>query len=93
MTDIYRRRCAVTQEHTVPALEAAPIHPNADGGEHEAWNGLICRFLRRDMHRLFDTGYVTVTPDLNFGVSPRIQENYENGRHCYALHGTRLTAA
>ena len=45
------------------------------------------------MHRLFDTGYVIVTPDLNFDVSPRIRENYENGRHCYALHGTGLAAA
>ena len=53
VTDIYRRRCTVTQECTLPALEAAPIHPNADGGEHEIWNGLFGLFLRRDMHCLY----------------------------------------
>ncbi len=25
--------------------------------------------IRRDIHSLFDTGYVTVTPDLNFDAS------------------------
>ena len=67
VTDIYRRRCAVTQERTLPALEAAHIRPFGDGGEHKPQNGLL---LRRDIHRLFDTGYVTITPDLNFEVRP-----------------------
>ena len=84
VTDIYDRRCAVTQERTLPALEAAHIRPYGDGGEHEARNGLL---LRRDIHSLFDAGYVTVTPDLNFEVSCRIREEFENGRHYYALHG------
>ncbi len=58
VTDIYRRRCAVTQERTLPALEAAHIRPYGDGGAHEARNGLL---LRRDIHSLFDAGYVTVS--------------------------------
>ena len=33
VTDIYRRRCAVTQERTLPALEAAHIRPYGDGGD------------------------------------------------------------
>ena len=89
VTDIYERRCAVTQERTLPALEAAHIRPYRYGGEHDAQNGLL---LRRDIHSLFDTGYVTVTPDLNFEVSRRIREEYENGRHYYALHGKRINA-
>lgn len=87
VTDIYGRRCAVTQERTLPALEAAHIRPYRDGGEHKPQNGLL---LRRDIHRLFDTGYVTVTPDLNFEVSPRIREEFENGRHYYALQGKQI---
>lgn len=87
VTDIYGRRCAVTKERTLPALEAAHIRPYGDGGKHEPQNGLL---LRRDIHRLFDRGYVTVTPDLNFEVSPRIREEFENGRHYYALHGKRI---
>jgi putative restriction endonuclease len=62
VTDIYQRRCAVTQERTLPALEAAHIRPYGDGGSHDARNGLL---LRRDLHSLFDAGYVTVTPDLH----------------------------
>jgi putative restriction endonuclease len=84
VTDIYQRRCAVTRERTLPALEAAHIRPYGDGGDHEARNGLL---LRRDIHSLFDAGYVTVTPDLHFEVSRRIKEEFDNGRHYYALHG------
>ena len=84
VTDIYQRRCAVTWERTLPALDAAHIRPYHDGGAHEASNGLL---LRRDIHSLFDAGYVTVTTDLHFEVSHRIKEEFENGRDYYALHG------
>lgn len=84
VTDTYNRRCAITQERTLPALEAAHIRPYGDGGEHEARNGLL---FRRDIHSLFDAGYVTVTPELNFEVSRRIKEEFDNGRHYYELHG------
>ena len=84
VTDIYHRRCAVTRERTLPALEAAHIRPYGDGGTHEARNGLL---LRRDIHSLFDSGYVTVTPDLQFEVSRRIREEFHNGKNYYAFHG------
>ena len=89
VTDIYQRRCAVTRERTLPALEAAHIRPYGDGGSHEAGNGLL---LRRDIHSLFDAGYVTVAPDLHFEVSRRIKEEFENGREYYALHGRLIEA-
>lgn len=89
VTDIYNRRCAITHERTLPALEAAHIRPYGDGGAHEAQNGLL---LRRDIHSLFDAGYVTVTPDLHFEVSSRIKEEFDNGRHYYDLHGQTIHA-
>ncbi len=46
--------------------------------------------LRRDIHSLFDAGYVTVTPSLDFEVSRSIREEFENGRDYYALHGTQI---
>jgi len=52
--------CAVCGEHSLPALGAAHVRPYADGGTHALPNGLL---LRADIHRLYDTGYVTVTPD------------------------------
>lgn len=87
VTDAYGRRCAVTGERTLPALDAAHIRPYSEGGEHEISNGLL---LRRDIHSLFDRGYVTVTPDLEFEVSRKIREQFENGRHYYRLRGRKV---
>jgi len=84
VTDNYDRRCAVTGEKTLPALDAAHIRPYAEHGEHEPSNGLL---LRRDIHSLFDRGYVTVTPTHHFEVSRRIRDEFENGRDYYAMHG------
>jgi putative restriction endonuclease len=84
VTDSYQRRCAVSGEKTLPALDAAHIRPFSDGGAHEASNGIL---LRRDIHSLFDAGYVTISPEMKFEVSRRIREEFENGRQYYALHG------
>ena len=73
VTELYHRKCAVTGERTLPALEAAHIRPYAEGGEHSAANGIL---MRRDIHSLFDAGYVTVTSDHRFEVSRRIREEF-----------------
>ena len=59
----------------------------AEGGEHEASNGVL---FRRDIHSLFDAGYVTITPDLHFEVSRRIKQEFEDGRQYYELHGREI---
>lgn len=87
ITELYERRCAITGERTLPVLEAAHIRPYASGGRHDPRNGLL---LRSDLHNLFDTGYVTVTPEGRFEVSGRIRAEFENGHDYYALHGRRL---
>ena len=56
-------------------------------GPHEIRNGLL---LRADLHRLFDTGYVTVTSDLRLEVGARLRGDYRNGRSYYPLHGASL---
>jgi HNH endonuclease len=84
VTDAYGRACAVTEEHSLPVLEAAHIRPYRQEGPHEIGNGLL---LRADLHRLFDQGYVTVTPQLRLEVSSRLKIDYENGRTYYPLHG------
>ncbi|HEU0140134.1 MAG TPA: HNH endonuclease [Bryobacteraceae bacterium] len=88
VTDAYGRACAITGEHSLPALEAAHIKPYAAEGPHDVPNGLL---LRSDLHRLFDKGYVTVTTDLQLEVSNRLKEDYSNGRSYYPLHGQRIT--
>jgi putative restriction endonuclease len=87
VSDLYARRCAVTGERTLPVLDAAHIRPYEQAGPHDPRNGLL---LRTDLHRLLDSGYATVTPDLTFWVSDRIRQEFENGRDYYALNGRRL---
>jgi putative restriction endonuclease len=77
----------VTGEHSLPALEASHIRPFSDDGPHEVSNGLL---LRADLHRLFDTGYLTVTPEHRLEVSSRLRQDYSNGRSYYPLHGEPL---
>lgn len=87
VTDAYQRRCAITGERTLPVLEAAHIKPYASLGPNSVQNGLL---LRSDLHRLYDIGYLTVTPDRRIEVSKRIKEDYENGREYYAYQGKSL---
>jgi Predicted restriction endonuclease len=87
VTDAYQRRCAVTGERTLPVLEAAHIRPYASEGPHSVSNGML---LRSDLHKLFDLGYLTVTPELRLEVSPRLRAEWKNGREYYAYHGKEL---
>jgi len=87
VTEAYKRRCAITGERTLPVLEAAHIKPYSQYGTHEMSNGLL---LRKDLHTLFDRGYITVTEDLHIEVSKRIKEDYGNGKEYYAYHGKEL---
>lgn len=85
--DAYDGACAVTHEHSHPVLEAAHIKPYALGGLHRVDNGLL---LRRDLHRLFDRGYVTVSPDYVFQVGERLRADFKNGRSYYGMSGSRI---
>jgi putative restriction endonuclease len=85
--EAYGGGCAVTGEHSMPALEAAHIRPYSEGGGHELPNGLV---LRRDIHRLFDLGYVSIRPAGQFIVSPRLRTEFSNGHSYYALEGQQV---
>lgn len=87
VTDTYSRKCAISGEKTLPVLEAAHIKPYEKFGPHAVSNGLL---LRSDIHKLFDKGYLTITPDYHIEVSPRIKEQFENGRDYYKFHGNQL---
>jgi len=87
ITEVYGRRCAITGEKALPTLEAAHIRPVAEHGEHRIDNGLL---LRSDVHRLFDSGYVTVAPDFRFRVSQRLKKDFDNGEPYYPLEGLSI---
>jgi len=66
-----------------PAPGAAHIKPYSETGTHLVSNGIL---LRRDLHALFDKGYVTITPAMRVEVSRTIREEFENGRDYYRHH-------
>jgi putative restriction endonuclease len=51
---------------------------------------VLFRSLRSDLHRLFDRGYVTVTPDLKMHVSGLLRSEYGNGEIYYPLEGKKI---
>jgi len=87
ITDVYERHCAITGEKVLPVLEAAHIKPISEGGQHETTNGIL---LRSDLHRLFDRGYVTVTPDHRCRVSRKLKADFHNGEVYMRLAGRQL---
>lgn len=87
VTDVYERRCAVTRERALPALDAAHIRPFSVVPANYVQNGML---LRSDVHRLFDAGYVTVTPDYRVEVSERMQSDFDDGENYLKFRGTKL---
>lgn len=87
LTDAYNRKCSISGEKTLPVLEAAHIKPFSESGPHHLSNGIL---LRADMHKLYDSGYLTITKDLKVEVSRKIKEKFENGKEYYKFHGQEL---
>jgi putative restriction endonuclease len=87
VTEAYGRKCAITHGKVLPALDAAHIKPYAEGGLHTTSNGIL---LRKDIHSVFDAGYVTIREDFTFAVSKKVREVFNNGEEYLRLHGTGL---
>jgi putative restriction endonuclease len=88
VTQAYDKRCAISGEKTLPVLEAAHIQPFAQAGPNSVGNGLL---LRSDLHKLFDKHYITIdADDKTVLISPRIKEEFSNGKEYYRFHGERL---
>lgn len=87
LLDAYGRRCAITGEHTEIVLDAAHIQPYLGPRSNHLQNGLL---LTKEFHALFDAGYVTVTPELEVRVSPRLRRDWDNGHRYYPVDGRRL---
>jgi putative restriction endonuclease len=87
VTQAYERQCAITRERALPALEAAHIRPFAETTEHYVQHGML---LRSDVHRLFDKGYITVTPELRVEASQRMKDDFNDGDNYMRLHGSEI---
>jgi putative restriction endonuclease len=87
VTDAYGRACAVSGGKVLPALDAAHIRAYGSGGSHDVSNGIL---LRRDIHSVFDAGYVTIDDRLKFVVSDRVRTDFNNGNEYRRLHGATV---
>jgi len=87
VTENYERQCAVTRERALPVLEAAHIRPVSKSGKHRVDNGML---LRSDVHKLFDNGYLTISPDHRLRVSSRLKKEFDNGEHYYRYDGSKI---
>ena len=85
--ECYSYRCTISREKSEPVLEAAHIKPYSEYGPNEISNGLL---LRADIHKLFDRGYVTVTPKLEFRVSKKLKQDFGNGKIYYEYDGEEI---
>lgn len=87
-------RCAFTGDAPPAVLEAGHLYSYADLGVHMRHGGLL---LRRDIHRLFDDGALSVDPDtmkVDVGSALRPFEQYRSldGRPlAVALEPTQIT--
>lgn len=82
--DAWDRRCAVTGEGVVVALDAARFRPEMPGSLSLS-NAIL---LRADLAFLLESGYLTITPDHILLVSDSISS--ETGRDYGRLHGTGI---
>lgn len=87
LLDAYGGRCAITGEKTEPVLEVAHIQPYLGPRSNHVQNGLL---LTTEFHTLFDRGYVTVTPEHEVRISPRLRKEWRNGHRYYPYDGQRL---
>jgi putative restriction endonuclease len=85
--EAYGRQCAISDGKVIPALDAAHIKPYSEGGLHTKTNGIL---MRKDIHCVFDAGYVTVDRDYRFSVSKKVKEVFNNGEEYLRLHGKTL---
>lgn len=88
VTQAYDKKCAISGEKTLPVLEAAHIQPFSQAGPNSVGNGLL---LRSDLHKLFDKHYITIdATDQVVLISPRIKEEFQNGKEYYRFDGQPL---
>lgn len=63
------------------------IRPYSNDGPNEVKNGIL---LRSDIHKLFDDGYITITPNLEVLVSNRLHSDFGNGKMYYQYNREKL---
>jgi hypothetical protein len=82
----YNSTCLVTQENIKDVLEAAHVIPVKDNGRDSIDNGLC---LRSDIHGLFDSGHLRISPNgqIMFSEYAQSSPSYSTLPHTISLPG------
>ena len=73
--EAYRYKCAITSEDCLEVLETAHIQPYINENSNHIQNGIA---LRTDIHKLFDTGLLTIDTSYNVIISPFLSSTQYN---------------
>ncbi|MEA2186811.1 MAG: putative restriction endonuclease [Solirubrobacteraceae bacterium] len=87
--EAYDGACAVTDEHSLPVLEAPTSGRGRTADGTNSPTAFRCAATSTASSNL---GFVTVNPDLRFAVSPALRDAYANGKSYYALDGCTIAA-
>lgn len=85
--------CAISGERTHEVLDAAHIIDASDSGSHTLVNSFL---LRSDLHRLFDAGLLTVSPNGKVALENTASPTYQDeliGKKIPSLILARIAAA
>ena len=83
----YSYECAISETKVLPALEAAHLRPFGNDGPNDVSNGV---FLRRDIHSVYDAGFLTFDEEYRLVVSKTVKTVFNNGQEYRRLHGERM---
>ena len=84
----YQGRCAVTGTDVPEVLDAAHIQKFSENPNHAINNGLL---LRKDIHTLFDCGYLEITEDYKVQLTEKFKLSHEKSSSYIQYEGKKIT--
>lgn len=84
----YNNQCAFTGECVLQSLDAAHIIAYSGDGTHCQSNGIL---LRKDLHCLFDAGFITIGEDHKIIVSDKINDLYPGNSYYSEFNGKSIS--
>lgn len=73
LLEAYSNKCCITGEICLDVLQASHIQEYISEKSNHVQNGLV---LRVDLHRLFDSGLISIDTDYKVSVSPLLDSTY-----------------
>lgn len=85
---VYRRACAILEEHLLPGVEAAAIKPYGESAPHEVFNGLL---LRSDVCLIFYRGYISSIADYPIKATRLFRKESKRAHPLNTFQGRKIS--